>query len=80
MERVVRVFDSHAEAAAADRAFYRSLSPQERLNPLLELAARHREGFGEAATRSSNLATEPNPLGGVEVACRTSNSQSTSGA
>jgi hypothetical protein len=51
MERVVRIFESHAEAAEADRAFYRSLSPQQRLDLQLDLIARYREGLGEAAAR-----------------------------
>ncbi len=42
MERVVRVFQSHEEAEAADRAYYRSLTPQQRLEILLELIARAR--------------------------------------
>jgi len=55
VERVVQVFSSHAEAEAADRAFYGSLSPQERLNLLLELAARYREELGEAAARFERI-------------------------
>ncbi|HEX7185149.1 MAG TPA: hypothetical protein VF756_25205 [Thermoanaerobaculia bacterium] len=51
MERIVQVFDRHADAEAADRAFYASLSPQERLNMLLDLMERHRGGIGEAAER-----------------------------
>jgi hypothetical protein len=49
MERVIRVFDRHSDAEAADRAFYASLSPQERLNMLLDLMERYRAGIGEAA-------------------------------
>ena len=37
MEKVVRTFDSHSEAEKADREYYRSLTPEERLNILLEL-------------------------------------------
>jgi hypothetical protein len=51
VERIVQVFDNHEAAAAADDAFNRSLTPQERLNLALDLAARYREGFGEAAGR-----------------------------
>jgi len=49
MERAVRKFNSHAESAAADRAYYRQLSSRARLDILLELVARYREEFGEAA-------------------------------
>jgi hypothetical protein len=48
MEKVIRVFANHAEADAAGRAFFAQLSPQERLDLVLDLAARYREGFGEA--------------------------------
>ena len=37
MEKVVRTFNSHSEAEKADREYYRSLTPEERLNILLEL-------------------------------------------
>jgi len=46
MERVVRRFDSHAEADAADRAYYRSLTPQQRLEILFELVRMYREEHG----------------------------------
>ena len=51
MEPIIRVFDSHDEADQADRDFYASLSPQERVELLLELVARYRESFGEAGER-----------------------------
>jgi hypothetical protein len=44
VERVIRVFNSHAEADAADRAYYRSLTPQQRLDILLEMLAWGRTG------------------------------------
>ena len=44
MEKVVRKFDSFAAAAQADRAYYRSLTGQQRLDILLEMIARHQEG------------------------------------
>jgi hypothetical protein len=47
----VRLFHSFAEAEAADREYYRSLTPQERLDILLEMVARHRESLGEAGER-----------------------------
>lgn len=51
MERVIRVFDRPSDAEAVDRAFYASLSPQERLDMLLDLMERYRAGIGEAAER-----------------------------
>ena len=49
MRDVLRVFSSFREAEEADRALYASLSPQERLEMLLDLVARQRESMGEAA-------------------------------
>ena len=37
MEKSARKFDSHHAADAADRAYYRSLSPAQRLDILLDL-------------------------------------------
>lgn len=51
MRDVVRVFSSFREAEEAERTFYTSLSPQERLDVLLELVARHSESMGEDAKR-----------------------------
>jgi hypothetical protein len=39
MERVCRKFRSFAESEAADREYYRSLTPERRLEILLELIA-----------------------------------------
>lgn len=47
----LRTFSSFREAEEADRAFYASLSPEQRLEILLDLVARHRESMGEAAER-----------------------------
>jgi hypothetical protein len=47
----VRVFSSFQEAEEADKAFYASLSPQERVDLVLEMVARHRESMGEAGKR-----------------------------
>ena len=47
MEKRVRIFASHAEAEAADRAYLRSLAPAQRMNFLLDLV---REGTDEAST------------------------------
>ena len=51
MRDVLRVFSSFREAEEADRALYASLSPQERLEMLLDLVARQRESMGEATQR-----------------------------
>jgi hypothetical protein len=40
MQKVVQKFDSHAAADAADDAYYRALTPQERIRILLELIER----------------------------------------
>ncbi len=40
IEEVVRIFDSFAESDEADKACYHSLTPQERLDILLELNCR----------------------------------------
>lgn len=50
MESVVRKFKSHAEAAAADREYYHSLTPQQRLDILLDIIASQR-GTDEASQR-----------------------------
>lgn len=47
MEKVVRVFKSFEEAEAADRAYYRSLTPEQRLEILFELITPD-EGCDEA--------------------------------
>ena len=46
MPRIMRQFDSHAEADAADRAYYRSLTPQQRLEILFDLVRLYREEHG----------------------------------
>ena len=46
MEPVIQQFDSHAAAEAADRDFYRSLTPEQRLEILFDLVARYREEHG----------------------------------
>jgi len=51
MQGEVRIFSSFREAEEADTAFYASLSPQERLDLLLDLIARHRESIGETTER-----------------------------
>lgn len=51
MDRVGKVFRSFDEADAADDQFYADLTPEERLDLLLELVERHRSDLGEAASR-----------------------------
>lgn len=51
MEKVVRKFHSFEEADRADREYYRSLTPQQRLDLLLDLIARQRESLDEASQR-----------------------------
>ena len=51
MQNVLRIFSNFREAEDADRAFYASLSSQERLDLLLDLVAGQRESMGEAAAR-----------------------------
>ncbi|HYZ84320.1 MAG TPA: hypothetical protein VE621_07950 [Bryobacteraceae bacterium] len=56
MDRVVHKFTSFEEAEKADREFYASLTPNQRIEILLELMARYR-GEGEAAERLERVAT-----------------------
>lgn len=47
----VRVFTSFQAAEDADDRFYAQLTPEERLDMLLELTERERSALGEAASR-----------------------------
>lgn len=49
MDRVIQVFRSFTDAEEADEAYYAALSPQERVDVLLDLVASYRESLGEAA-------------------------------
>lgn len=51
MEKVLKVFSSFEEADQADDEYYASLSPQERVDLLLDLLAAYRESLGEAGQR-----------------------------
>lgn len=51
VERVVQIFRSFEDAEQADDQFYADLTPEERLDILLELVERHRRALGEAASR-----------------------------
>jgi hypothetical protein len=57
MDRVALKFDSHEEAARADREYYLSLTPEQRVDIVLELVAR--QGDQTGATRK-----------GLERVCR----------
>jgi len=51
VERVAQVFASFDAADQADDQFYADLTPQERLDLLLELVERHRSALGASAER-----------------------------
>ncbi len=51
MDIEMRRFESLAEADEAEREYYFSLTPEERVDILLELIAAHRSVYGEAAER-----------------------------
>lgn len=49
MDKKVTVFHSMKDADDADIAYYAALTPEERLNILLELISRYMESSGDAA-------------------------------
>ena len=51
MQKTLQLFHSFDEAERADDEYYASLTPQQRLDILLDLIAAHRESAGETATR-----------------------------
>jgi hypothetical protein len=51
VDRVAQVFRSFEEADRADDQYYADLTPQERLDILLDLVERYRRSLGEAADR-----------------------------
>jgi hypothetical protein len=51
MERTIQVFHSFDGADEADETYYAGLSPQERLDILLDLITNYQESLGETATR-----------------------------
>jgi hypothetical protein len=55
VDKAVCVFESHADADRADRVYYASLSPAERLDILLDLVATYQESLGEAAKGSERV-------------------------
>ena len=57
MERIVQKFKSHAEAERADREYYRSLTPEERVQIAVELMERSKMFYDD-------------PPQGLERVCR----------
>jgi hypothetical protein len=51
VDRVAHVFGSFEDADQADDQFYAALTPEDRIEMLLELIERHRSALGEAAHR-----------------------------
>lgn len=56
MDRVIRVFESHEDAAQADRDELAAMTPQQRLDRALDLIARYREARGETQQRFERVA------------------------
>jgi hypothetical protein len=51
MKRAAQIFYSFEDAERADAEHYASLSPQQRLDLLLDLIARYRRSLGKTAKR-----------------------------
>lgn len=51
MEKVLRVYESFEEAEAADRAFYRGLTPEARLQILFSIIEDYEAGLNESERR-----------------------------
>lgn len=51
MDHVARVFSSVEDADESDEEYYASLSPAERVDILLDLAAQYRRSLGPSAER-----------------------------
>lgn len=56
VERIIRIFDSHSAADAAERAALAAMSPQERLDRALALQSHYREAFGDAGQGLARVA------------------------
>jgi hypothetical protein len=56
MQRVVKKFESWKRSEEADRAYYRSLTPEQRLDILLDLIARYRDGLEDEDETAQRLA------------------------
>ncbi len=50
MKRVVQIYESFEGAEQAERDYYMGLTPEERLDILFELRARHEATFGPKET------------------------------
>ena len=59
MESRVRTFRTHGEAERADRAYYRALTPQQRLDLLLELVERGNHGTASRLARVYRIVKLP---------------------
>ena len=55
MERVVERFGSFEDAERAERAYYASLTGQQRLDILAQMIARHQEGLSESQQRFARV-------------------------
>jgi hypothetical protein len=51
VDKVAKVFHSFEDADRADEAYYANLTPQERLDILLDLIEQHRRSLGETDQR-----------------------------
>ena len=51
MEKVVKVFNTFEGADRADDEYYASLTPQERVDLLLDMISAYRESLGETGQR-----------------------------
>lgn len=51
VDRVVQIFRTFEDAERADDQFYAELTPEKRLDILIELVERHRSALGESARR-----------------------------
>lgn len=51
MQRVVRKFQGFQASDEADRAYYQSLTPKQRLDILLDLIARYQDNLDETTKR-----------------------------
>ena len=59
MKKVVRTFRSFEEAEEADREFYRSLTPEQRMEILLELIERGTSGAPSRLERVYRVVKRP---------------------
>ena len=51
----LQIFESFAEAEEADRRYYASLTPQQRLDLQLDIIARHRKALGQTDERLARV-------------------------